>query len=95
MTFVDLTDTYVKTVLKAGSEYHIIDVVFDRYRDDTIKCTTRTRRSKAVWQIRRLVEGGDVPLPKNWSNCLSLADKKAELAHVLSEELCSQAPVNK
>ena len=38
--FGDLGDTYVKTVLKAGSEYHIIDVVFDRYRDETIKGTT-------------------------------------------------------
>ena len=32
VTFGDLADTYVKTVLKASSEYHRIDVVFDRYR---------------------------------------------------------------
>ena len=30
VTFGDLADTYVKTMLKAGSEYHKIDVVFDR-----------------------------------------------------------------
>ncbi len=95
VTFGDLADTYVKTVLKAGYEYHRIDVVFDRYRDETIKGTTRTRRSKTARPIRRLVEGRDVPLPKNWSNCLSLADNKADLAHFLSEELCSQAPVDK
>ncbi len=56
MTFEDLADTYVKTVLKAGSEYHRIDVVFDRYRDETIKGTTRTRRSKTarpdgLWKV--------------------------------------------
>ena len=85
----------MKTVLKAGSQYHRIDVVFDRYRDETIKGTTRTRRSKTARPIRRLVEGRDVSLPKNWSNCLSLADNKADLAHFLSEELCSQAPVDK
>ena len=95
VTFGDLADTYVKSVLKAGSEYHRIDVVFDRYRDETIKGTTRTRRSKTARPIRRLVEGRDVPLPKNWSNFLSLADNKADLAHFVSEELCSQAPVDK
>ena len=36
-----------------------------------------------------------MPLPKNWSKVLSLADNKADLAHFLSEELCSQAPVDK
>ena len=95
VTCGDLADTYVKTVLKAGYEYHRIDVVFDRYRDETIKGTTRTRRSKTARPIRRLVEGRDVPLPKNWSNVLSLADNKAYLAHFLSEELCPQAPVDK
>ncbi len=85
----------MKTVLKAGSKYHIIDVVFDRYRDETIKGTTRTRRSKTARPIRRLVEGRAVPLLKNWSNFLSLADNKADLAHFLSEEFCSQAPVDK
>ena len=45
LTFGDLADTYLKTVLKAGSGYHIIDVVFDRYRDETINSTTRTRHT--------------------------------------------------
>ena len=90
-TFGVLADTYVKTVLTAGSECHIIDVVFDRYRDETTKNTTIIQRSKAS----RLVEGCDVPLPKNWSTCLSSVDNKADIAHFLSEELCSQAPVDK
>ena len=57
VTFGDLADTYVTTVLKAGSKYHRIDVVFDRYRDETIKGTTRTRRSKThvqsdgLWKV--------------------------------------------
>ena len=82
----------MKSVLKTDSEYHIIDVVFDR--DETIKGTTRTRRSKVARPIRRLVEVRDVPLPKNWSNSLSLADDKADLEHFLPEEICSQAIVN-
>ena len=74
----------MKTVLAAGSEYHRIDVVVDSYRDETIKGTTRTRCSKAAPTIRRLVEGRDVPLPKHWSNVLSLADNKADLTHFLA-----------
>ena len=69
--------------------------MFNRYREETIKGTTRTRRSKTARPIRRHVEGRDVHLPKNWSNCLSVADNKADLAHFLSEELCLQAPVDK
>ena len=41
----DLTGTNVKTLLKAGSEYHRIDVVFDRHRVEKFKDTTRPRRS--------------------------------------------------
>ncbi len=58
VAFGDLADTYVKTVLKAGSGYHRIDVVFDRYRDETIKGTTRTRgrvkqhvQSDCLWKV--------------------------------------------
>ena len=63
-TFGDLADTYVRKVLKMGSSYQRIDVLFDRYRAETIKSTTRTRRTKTARPIRRLVEGRDVPLPK-------------------------------
>ena len=85
----------MRTVLKAGSEYHGIDVVLDRNRDETIKGTTRTWRSQAARPIRRLAEGRDAHLPRNWLNCLSFAENKADLANCLSEELCSQAPVDK
>ena len=65
MTVGDLANTYVNTLLKAGSEYHRIDIVFDRHRVETINGTTRTRRTIAARRIRWLVEGRDVPLPKN------------------------------
>ena len=95
VTFGDLADTYVRAVLKAGSNYQRIDIVFDRYREETIKGATRTRRTKAAQPIRRVVEGRDVPLPKKWTNFLSLPENKVDLAHLLSEELCSQAPDDK
>ena len=94
-TFGDLADTFVRAVLKAGANYQRIDVVFDRYRKETIKGTTRTRRTKTAQPIRRLVEDRDVPLPKSWMNFLSLAENKADLANFLSEELIIQAPDGK
>ena len=93
--FGDLADTYVKTVLKTGERYQSIYIVFDRYRKETIKGSTRTRRSKSTRPIRRVVESRNVPLPKNWPNFLSLADNKADLADFLSEQLYLQAPTDK
>jgi hypothetical protein len=54
-TFGDLADTYVKTVLKSGLRYQRIDVIFNRCRKQTIKSTTRVRRSKAARPIRWIV----------------------------------------
>ena len=70
-------------------------VTFGDLADTLLKGTTRTRRSKTARPIRWIVEGRDVHLLKNWSNFLSLADNKADLAHFLSEEMCSQTPVDK
>ena len=42
VTFGDLADTYVATVLRTGSEYHVTDDVFEKYRDETIEGMTRT-----------------------------------------------------
>ena len=81
VTFGGLADTYVTAVLNGGFAYHIIDDVFDRYRDETIKGATRTRRSKGARPIRRLVEGRDVymyTVPNNWLNVLSLLDNEAD-----------------
>ena len=94
-TFGDLADIYLRTVLKAGSNFQRVDIVFDRYRKETIKGATRTRRTKAARPIRRIVEGRDVPFPINWTNSLSLPDNKVDLANFLSEEMCSQAPDDK
>ena len=95
VTFGDLADIYVRAVLKIGSSYQRIDIVFDRYREESIKGGTRARRTKTPRPIRRIVEGRDVPLPNNWTNFLSLPENKVDLAHFLSEELCAQAPENK
>ena len=47
-TFGNLADAYVRAVLKAGTTYQQIDVVFDRYREETIKGASRTRHTKSA-----------------------------------------------
>ena len=74
VTYGDLADNYVKMVLKMGSKFKRIDIVLDRYREKSIKASTRTRRCKSARPIRRIVEDRDVPLTNNWSNFLSLSE---------------------
>ncbi len=63
-----------------------IDVVFDRYSEESIKTSTRTRRKKGA-PIWRVIISGDIPLPHDWSGFLSNSDNKADLAHFLSNEI--------
>ena len=95
VTFGDLADTFVTSVLQTGSRYQRVDVVFDRYRDASIKSKTRIRRTKTARPIRRVIENRDVPLPKSWSNFIALPENKADLARSLSEALIANAPPQK
>ena len=79
-TFGNLTGIYISTIQKVCSRYQWIDV-FDRYREETIKCTTRTSDKKAARPIRRIIGGRDVPLRRNWNNFLYLAGNKADLSN--------------
>ncbi len=82
VTFGDLADTFVLSVLQEGANYERIDVVFDRYRDETIKVGTRSRRTQTV-------------RPIHWANFMASTDNKADLGRFLSESLTSQAPNDK
>ena len=52
-----------------------VDVVFDTYRKDSLKSTTRRKRGKG---IRRKVEGNSQP-PKDWDSFLRIDENKTEL----------------
>lgn len=93
-TFGDLADVFVRTVLKKGEQFARIDVVFDRYRDISIKAKTREKRTKTIKPIRRKIEHRDVPLPASWNNFISLGDNKADLARFLSIQLTLQCPTD-
>ncbi|CAH3035152.1 unnamed protein product [Porites lobata] len=94
-TFDDLADRFLKAVLVCGKDYDRIDVAFDRYRETSIKCATRKKRSRGHAPIRRVIEDGTVALPRSWSTFLALDENKADLARFLSEKLLAGTPVNK
>ena len=51
-TFDDLADRFLKAILVCGKDYDRIDVAFDRYRETSIKCATRKKRSRGHAPIR-------------------------------------------
>ena len=69
-----------------------VDVVFDRYEKDSIKADTREFQ-KGVGSkrpIRRIINDAEVLLPNNWNKFINLEENKADLAKLISEELCCQ-----
>ena len=68
----DFAESFQAAALQAGSRYQQIHVVFDRYREASIKSGTRERRTKSTRHIRRVIEDGSVPLPHIWPNFLAL-----------------------
>ena len=80
-TFGDIANIFTETVFKMGAKYQRIDVVFDRYRDESIKSGTRVKRKQSHRPVRRKIENDStVPLPSN----------KADLAILLSTHLIQQ-----
>lgn len=93
--FGDFADKFCNIVFSLGKLHGRIDVVFDRYRSNSIKEGTRTKRAGTTRPIRRVVEGRDVCLPAKWGNFIALGDNKADLARFLSNELIRNSPENK
>ena len=94
-TFGELGDVFVESVLKSGHQYRRIDVVFDRYRPESIKSDTRAKRSKGTRPVRKLIEDNSVPLPNSWPDFIALSENKTDLANFLSEHLLANAPMDK
>jgi hypothetical protein len=99
-TFGDLAAVFTKAVLGHFSQNCTrIDVVFDHYRQDSIKAGTREHRSATHHRpIRRKVDGPKVPLPKQWNAFIDLPENKRDLVDFLSKyliEICqSTLPEN-
>ena len=69
-----------------------VDVTFDSYLGkQSIKSSTRTKRSAKRRPVRKLIQGPEVPLPQVWAQFIALEDTKADLATYLPEELLQKA----
>ena len=92
-TFGDYANIFASTVFKMGANYQRIDIVFDRYQDESIKAGTRTKRKQRHRPVRRQIENNSsVPLPSDWSSFNALEGNKADLALPLSNHLIERSP---
>ena len=94
-TFGEYAKTYAEVVYKMGTTFQRIDVTFDRYKPESIKAGTRTKRKKGKRPVRRQIESATVPLPSDWSNFMALEENKADLALLLSNYLIEHSPGDK
>ncbi|KAK5911912.1 hypothetical protein CesoFtcFv8_001839 [Champsocephalus esox] len=91
-TFGDYANKFAETVLKMGEKYQRVDVVFDRYRDKSIKTGKRRKRKQRHRPVRREIVNDSVPLPTDWSSFMALEENKADLARILSNHLIEHSP---
>ena len=69
--------------------------VFDRYTDNSIKASTRQRRTKTTKPIRRVIVSRDTPLPFELNKFTTLSENKTDMTMFFSNELIRHAPDNK
>ena len=69
-----------------------IEVTFDRYRPESIKAGTRTKRKQRKRPVRRQIERESVPLQSDGSNFMALEDNKVDLSLLLSNNLVDHSP---
>ena len=83
-TFKEYADFVFKPYIPKQLEaVQRVDVVWDVYREDSFKSTTRERRGTGTQ--RRVASSSK--LPKNWKSFLHVGDNKTELFLFLAKEL--------
>ena len=84
----DLEGAFNRHIRSQAKDFSRVDVVFDRWEEQSLlKDNTRSVRRGTLAQIRRMITGRDVPLPKNMAQFLDLGENKTDLSRFLSEEL--------
>lgn len=83
-TFGDLAENCKKDIDVLAEKYSRIDLVFNR-NANLLKSKNPPQKTKTP--IRRIIENGDVSLPKQWKIFVSLPDNKEDLYRFLSSEL--------
>ena len=75
------------TLVVSRSTGSRIDVVFNRYQDQSIRGATRDKRSRSQRSIRRLIEHRYAPFPQNLDNYISSSQNEGNIATFLFNEL--------
>ena len=74
----DIFKPYVTSILRAVDR---IDIVWNSYKADSLKASTREKRGKGIC----LRVSPSTAVPKNWQDFLRVDDNKQELFHYLSQ----------
>ena len=80
MTFNECADNLLKLAVTNSSKAARVDIVFDVYRDDSIKLAERGHRSVGTIQFKQII--GAAPI-KQWGSFLSDGKNKEELIRFL------------
>lgn len=87
----DLADIFSTVILNCfGTTYSRIDVLFDKYRETSLKSGTRKKRVGMARPIRRVISSHNSILPANWKSFICLSENKADLATFLSKALVTR-----
>ena len=78
MRTYDLADKLISSILYQGRSFDRIDVVFDRYRENSIKESTRNRSNIEQRAIRKLIDSRSVSLPHDWLNYMASSENKSD-----------------
>lgn len=90
-TFGDMAMVYYKAVTAFYDQYYCnrIDIVFDSYREMSIKAGEREKRgSTAALEVK--IYSPATPLPKQWTKYMSNTQNKRNLCNFLAEFWCEQ-----
>ena len=82
-----MANTFIDSVLYQGRSYDRIDIVFDRYRVNSIKESTRIRRTQNQKPIIKSDINRSVKIPTNWSGYMASPENKSEYSDFLSNQL--------
>ena len=84
--FGELAYHFIKSMLWHGNECERIDLVFDIYRDNSIKKSARYQCTKNQRPIRKDISGQKIPVPENWT-FLACPKNKSDCADFLSKPI--------
>ena len=83
ITYVEFATNLLQTILSVSKSAKRIDVVFDVYKDQSIKNVERGRRSRGELLFQRILPTTEI---KQWSQFLSSIKNKNELIVFINEQ---------